>query len=48
MKTTTKVIWVVGIAISTETLHAQEIFVQGGTPGIGVGAAMNFNSREPC
>ena len=45
MKPTVKVIWVVGIAISTETLHAQEIFVQGGTLGIGVGAALNINSR---
>lgn len=44
MKATAKVIWVVGIAISTETLRAQEIFVQGGTLGIGIGAAMSFNS----
>ena len=45
MKTTVKVIWVVGVAISTETSHAQEIFVQGGTLGIGVGAALSINSR---
>jgi hypothetical protein len=41
---TKKVIWVVGLAFSIETSHAQEIFVQGGTLGIGVGAALSVTS----
>ncbi|MFM0036660.1 hypothetical protein PQQ73_20935 [Paraburkholderia strydomiana] len=41
---TIKVIWVVGLALSIETSHAQEIFVQGGTLGIGAGAALSLTS----
>ncbi|OLL33203.1 hypothetical protein BTH42_02885 [Burkholderia sp. SRS-W-2-2016] len=37
-----KVIWVVGVACVIETAHAQEVYLQGGTLGIGVGAAYNI------
>jgi hypothetical protein len=41
---TAKVIWVVGLAISIETAHAQEVFLEGGTLGVGIGAALNVTS----
>jgi hypothetical protein len=45
---TAKVVWVVGLAIglaiSIETSHAQEVFVEGGTLGVGIGAALNVTS----
>src|SRR5579871_3265187 len=39
-----KVIWVVGLTILAGTSHAQEVFVHGGTLGIGGGAALNVTS----
>lgn len=41
---TVNVIWVVSLAISFQPSQAQEIYLQGGTQGIGVGAALNINS----
>src|SRR5262245_39789963 len=40
-----KVIWVVGLACLIKAPHAQEVYLQGGTLGVGVGAAWNINSR---
>lgn len=41
---TIKVIWVVGLAITIENAHAQEVFVQGGSLGAGIGAALSITS----
>ncbi|WP_235993953.1 hypothetical protein [Paraburkholderia solitsugae] len=41
---TAKVIWVAGLAISIETSHAQEVFIEGGTLGVGIGAALSVTS----
>jgi TonB dependent receptor len=38
---TLKVVWVVGLAISMNSLHAQQVYLQGGTLGVGIGAALN-------
>ena len=39
-----KVIWVVALPCLIETSHAQEVYLQGGTLGVGVGAAWTVNS----
>ncbi|MGF6858837.1 hypothetical protein [Paraburkholderia sp. CI3] len=39
-----KVIWVVALPCLIETSHAQEVYLQGGTLGIGVGAAWSVTS----
>lgn len=44
---TAKVIWVVGLTgltISIGTAHAQEVFLEGGSLGVGIGAALNVTS----
>jgi hypothetical protein len=37
-------IWILCGAVSTGSVYAQEVFVQGGTQGVGVGAALSINS----
>jgi hypothetical protein len=40
-----KVVWVVGLACLIETAQGQEVYLQGGTLGIGVGAAWSITPR---
>jgi hypothetical protein len=41
---TAKLVWAVCLAISFETSQAQEVYVQGGAQGIGIGAALSLVS----
>jgi hypothetical protein len=41
---TVKVVWVIGLAISMNPLHAQQVYLQGGTLGVGIGAALNVTT----
>ncbi|MFM0408765.1 hypothetical protein [Paraburkholderia dipogonis] len=41
---TVKVMWALGLTILVETSYAQEIYLQGGTQGIGIGAALAISS----
>ncbi|CAD6525222.1 hypothetical protein [Paraburkholderia metrosideri] len=41
---TVKIVWVIGLAISMDSLHAQQVYVQGGTLGVGIGAAYNVTT----
>ncbi|HVE07390.1 MAG TPA: hypothetical protein VNE00_09075 [Paraburkholderia sp.] len=42
--TKAKAIWALGLTIAFETSHAQEVYLQGGTQGVGIGAALNVYS----
>lgn len=41
---TVKVVWVVSMAIAMNSLHAQQVYLQGGTLGVGIGAAYNVTT----